>query len=201
MKRYLALILMVFMVLPVCACAVRPSKRTMEGIVAKQVPESAKCISTKEAGNDICFTFKSDLRDLTFEVYALKNDSYPGYWPRVEYSKGVRNYYDDAIMKELAPCRCFRNRNGSNEATVYEFKSTSDEDLREIAKVFANCNKIVADQFEYTPDADLTSPKIMYIRMLVLNETYGGDHMHGYVLNGTDDEDAVYNKIRFSYNP
>ena len=98
-------------------------------------------------------------------------------------------------MKALAPCRCFKNRNGTNEATAYEFKCTSDEEMRETAKVIADCNRIVADQFNYTPDADLTSPKIMYIRMLVLYESNSGDTMHGYALNGIDDEETVYRSI------
>ena len=196
MKRYLVLILMVLLVLPLCACAVRPSKKTMESIAAKMVPESAKCVSSKDVGNDICFSFKSDQRDLIFEVYAIKNDGYPGYFPREEYAKAVRDYYDDAIMKELAPCRCFMRKNSTNEATAYELKSTSEDELREIAKVIANCNKIVADQFEYTPGADLTSPKLMYIRMLVLNESATGDGMTTYVLNGLDDEDVILRKIR-----
>ena len=65
---------MVLLVLPLCACAVRPSKKTMESIAAKMVPESAKCVSSKDVGNDICFSFKSDKRDLVFEVYSIKND-------------------------------------------------------------------------------------------------------------------------------
>ena len=194
-KRYLAVLLMLFMALPVCACAGRPSQKRMEYVVETEVPESASCVSTKEAGNDICFVFKSDLRDLTFNVYALKNDTYPGYWPRVEYAKAVRDHYDDAIMKVLAPCRCFKNRNGTNEATAYEFKCTSDAEMREAAKAIADCNRIVADQFNFTPDADLTSPKIMYIRMLVLYESDKGDTMYGYALNGIDDEETVYRSI------
>ena len=83
-KRYLAVLLMLFMALPVCACAGRPSQKRMEYVVETEVPESASCVSTKEVDNDICFVstqsnWVSDSRMITVKYRKRKKKA--ANWP------------------------------------------------------------------------------------------------------------------------
>jgi len=197
MKRYLALVLMLLLTaVSVCGCIFNPpTEKAMESFVETQVPESAHCVSVRRENKNVWYTFKSDNRELTFEVVALKNDGYPGYWNRVEYDKAVREYYLKDVKEAASSCACFEGRKETDENNAFEFRSNSDEDTRKIAKAIAKCNKIVSDQLKYTPGADLTSSKIMRFRMQIVFGDQSKDDGKIYLLNGLDDEDAVYKAI------
>ena len=172
-----------------------PKKEYVESIADKLVPEPAHCVSVKDEGEFVYYTFRSELREFTFEVLAIKNEGGFGYKERVEYDKAVREYYLKDIMNEVSSCSCFKGRNGSEGNGSFEFSYGSDEDLHAIAKTVAKCNKIVSDQLKYTPEADLTSAKIMNFRMEINRDGASKDDAFFYVLNGVDDEDTVYRKI------
>ena len=88
------------------------------------------------------------------------------------------------------------------------FYIDNDEDARAVASVLAKCNEIVADQFDYTPDADITDSMIMHFRVRVIPSAERDrvfnhyDYVsYIYILNGLDGEEEVYNKIRSNVNP
>ena len=97
MKRYLSLILLTAVALfSLCSCRIipPPKEKTVESIVAGIVPEAAHCVSVRDEKEYVYYTFKSDLRDFTFEVVAIQNEGGLGYKERVEYSKAVREHYN-----------------------------------------------------------------------------------------------------------
>ena len=198
MKRYLTLILLLAVaMLSLCGCRILPppKEKTVESIVEKTVPESAHCVSVRDEKEFVYYTFKSDLRDLTFEVVAIQNEGGLGYKERVEYSKAVREHYKNDIYAELKKCPYFRSRREDLENAAFVFEFSSDEDAAEMIKCIAKLNKIVSDQLKYTPDSDLTSSKIMNFRMEINKTGASKDDAITYVLNGLDDEKAVYSKI------
>ena len=198
MKRYLSLILLLAVaMLSLCSCRIIPSpkEKTVESIVSQTVPESAHCVTVRDEKEFVYYTFKSDLRDLTFEVVAIQNEGGLGYKERVEYSKAVREHYKNDIYNELKSCSCFKSRREDLENAAFVFEFSSDEDAAEIIKCIAKLNRIVSDQLKYTPDADLTSSKVMNFRMEINKTGSGSDNAITYVLNGLDDEEAVYRKI------
>ena len=177
MKRYLSLILLTAVALfSLCSCRIipPPKEKTVESIVAGIVPEASHCVSVRDEKEYVYYTFKSDLRDFTFEVVAIQNEGGLGYKERIEYSKAVREHYKNDLYNELKSCRCFKSRNENVDNAA---------------------NKIVSDQLKYTPDADLTSSKVMNFRMEINKKGESKDNAITYVLNGLDDEAAVYKKI------
>lgn len=198
MKRYLSLILLTAVALfSLCSCRIipPPKEKTVESIVAGTVPEASHCVSVRDEKEYVYYTFKSDLRDFTFEVVAIQNEGGLGYKERVEYSKAVREHYKNDLYNELKSCRCFKSRNENVDNAAFVFEFGSDEDVAEIIKCIAKLNKIVSDQLKYTPDADLTSSKVMNFRMEINKKGESKDNAITYVLNGLDDEAAVYKKI------
>ena len=199
MRRCFTLFLMLILTAAcICACKIKPpSEKTVESIVDKSIPEDSHCISVRDDGEHVYYTFESDLRDLRFEVVAFENQTgFGGYWERIYYSDAVREHYKKDIYSELRSCPFCKGRNEEAENAAFIFRINSDEDIREVAKAIARCNKVVSDQFKYTPDADLTSSKIMNYRMHILRADESMDDGYIYVLNGKDDEDAVYKVIR-----
>ena len=197
MKRYLSLILLLIVTaISLSACRLPPPKeKTVESIVAGTVPEASHCVSVRDEKEYVYYTFKSDLRDFTFEVVAIQNEGGLGYKERIEYSKAVREHYKNDLYNELKSCRCFKSRNENVDNAAFVFEFGSDEDVAEIIKCIAKLNKIVSDQLKYTPDADLTSSKVMNFRMEINKKGESKDNAITYVLNGLDDEAAVYKKI------
>ena len=199
MKKHFALILALLLtVVSLCSCKIGPpSERVVESIVEKSIPEQAHCESARNEKEHVYYTFRSDLRDLTFEVVAFQNQTgFGGYWERIDYSRAVREHYKNDLYAELKSCPYFRGRKEDAEGNYpFEFNYRTEEDARKIAGVIAKLNKIVSDQFEYTPDADLTSSKIMCFRMEILKIDQSKDDAVIYILNGTDGEDDIYRKI------
>ena len=199
MKRHLTIILLLLLtVVSLCSCKIGPpSERTVESIVEKNIPEQAHCESVRNENERVYFTFKSDLRDLTFEVVAFQNQTgFGGYWERIDYSAAVREHYKNDLYAELKSNPYFRGRKEDVESNyAFEFNYRTEEDVRKIAGVIAKLNKIVSDQFKYTPDADLTSSKIMCFRMEILKIDQSKDDALIYILNGTDGEEDIYQKI------
>ena len=199
MKKHLALILALLLtVVSLCSCRIGPpSEKTVESIVEKTIPEQSHCVSVRNEKERVFYTFRSDLRDLTFEVVAFQNQTgFGGYWERIDYSAAVREHYKNDLYAELKSNPYFRGRKEDVESNyAFEFNYRTEEDVRKIAGAISKLNRIVSDQFKYTPDADLTSSKIMCFRMEILQTDQSKDDAVIYILNGTDGEDEIYRKI------
>lgn len=102
----------------------------------------------------------------------------------------------------LSGCYCCNRYGGIETEGFITFYAENEEDMRTIAETLAGCNRIVADQFDYTPDEDLTDPYVLGIRTYVLPASMRWKKLdyprldgYKYILNGLDDEEEIYDMI------
>lgn len=212
--KFVASILIASSALGICSCTKPPKNRTVESIAEERVIEDSRLVSVEEeeASNGHLYyhyVFESRERDLTYEIIARPvTTGFGGYWEDICYDEGVRDYYRDDVMKVVEACPFYMDNPKANLEDDILFYIDTDEDAREVARVLAKCNEIVSDQFNYTPDADLTDPKIMKYKIRVIPGnlrdkvfSYSDYDAYVYVLNGLDDEEKIYNRIRNNVNP
>ena len=208
--KSVAAILAVSVSFGVCSCSRKPSDRTIESIAEERVVEDSRLVSTKEmADGTIHYVMESRERDLTYEIIARPvTTGFGGYWEDICYAEGVCDYYMDDVMKVVKTCPCYTVNPKADLGDEILFYIDTDEDAHAVASVLAKCNEIVSDQFDYTPDADLTDSNIMHftVRVIPGNErdrVFKHSEMFEYVytLDGLDGEEEVYNKIRSNINP
>ena len=208
--KIVAAILALSASLGVCSCSRKPSDRTIESMAEERVEEDSRLVSQKEMSDgSIHYVMESRERDLTYEIIAYPvTTNFRGYWEDICYAEGVCEYYRDDVMKVVKTCPCYTVNPKADLGDEILFYIDTDEDAREVACVLAKCNEIVADQFNYTPDADLASPKIMGFTVRVIPGSerdrvfkYSEYDLYVYTLNGLDGEEEVYKKIRNNVNP
>ncbi len=208
--KFVASILIASSVLGVCSCSRKPSDRTIESIAEERIAEDSRLVSQKEmADGTIHYVMESRERDLTYEIVAHPvTTGFRGYSEDVCYAEGVRDYYRDDVMKAVKTCPCYTVNPEANLEDDILFYVDTDEDARAVAGVLAKCNEIVSDQFDYTPDVDLTDSMYMRFRVRVIPGSerdrvfkYSDYVSYVYILNGLDGEDEVYNKIRSNVDP
>ena len=196
-RRSVAAILLITAAFMTCSCSGAPTKKDAEKFVDRNVPEPAHFVKEKDG----TFIFESDLRDLQFEVTTYEAQTgFGGTFLEEHYAEAVREYYEDQLDDVLSDCRCCdSNTDGDGFVTFY---IDDDEDAQDAARAIAECNEIVADQFEYTPDEDLTDLTVMGIRFYILPYSMLGSNLdyprlddHRYILNGEDDADDLYDLI------
>ena len=208
--KILAAILALSVSLGVCSCNRKTSDRTIESMADEQVPEDSRLVSRKEMSDgSIHFVLESRERDLTYEIISYPvTTNFRGYWEDICYAEGVCDYYMDDVMKVVKTCPCYTVNPHADLGDEILFYIDTDEDARAVASVLAKCNEIVSDQFNYTPDADLTSHKIMRFEVRVIpgserDRVFKPSEydLYVYTLNGLDGEEEVYEKIRNNLNP
>jgi len=188
------LCLMIFLV----GCDGHHSQREVEEFVADNVPEAATLVDdhVKQTKNGIeyRYTFKSDSRDLEFDVYSSKGTGRV-YQLSEEYSLGREKYYLEKMRPLLGACensRMFETPDKREVSVRLEMDNSSD--ARAIAGVLAECNAIVTEEWQYQPGADLTDPDVLGLAFkLFTRNSYKS--FGKYYLNGLDDEEEVFKKL------
>lgn len=208
--KFVAAILAISVSLGVCSCSRKPSDRTIESMAEERIAEDSRLVSQKEMKDGtIHYVMESRERDLTYEIVASPvTTGFRGYSEDICYAEAVCDYYRDDILKAAKTCPCYMVNPDAGLGDDILFYIDNDEDARAVASVLAKCNEIVADQYDYTPDADLTDPMIMHFRVRVIpgaerDRVFNHyDYVsYIYILNGLDGEEEVYNKIRSNVNP
>ena len=205
LKKTAGLVLLMTMFPMLFGCnsvSAKKADRDVADYVAKTIPEpthQVDVIVQKGAmgKNEYHYTFSSNQRDLTFDVYYKPDDNFGKYRFENFYGMATRKYYEDALTKEIALYpNSDLNQSGTFNTIVYV--STQD-DAKALAEMLSNCNRIVSDQWNYTPGADLTDKKIMGIHFYFYpvggNKEDTSSGLGSYTLNGSDDADTIYKEI------
>lgn len=183
-----------FFILIIClmlsGCRVIPySRNDVKDFVASEVPEPCTLVNERTYNvTDKSYTFRSELRDLEFDVDCNISDN-NGYHMISHYGAAVYLYYDEDLKEVYEKCSC---RNGN----PFEFEIQNEEDLREVSKTIAELNTVISDQWNYTPGLELTDPDILAIRVTVDVMKDGSVKRTSYTLNGYDKEDEVYSQLK-----
>ena len=154
-----------FFILIIClmlsGCRVIPySRNDVKNFVASEVPEPCTLVNERTYNvTDKSYTFRSELRDLEFDVDCNISDN-NGYHMISHYGAAVYLYYYEDLKEVYEKCSC---RNGN----PFEFEIQNEEDLREVSKTIAELNTVISDQWNYTPGLELTDPDILAIRVTV----------------------------------
>ncbi len=169
--------------------------------VEDNVPEEATLIHKSEdlsgANKEYVYTFESDSRNLQFNIYSVNGySSLVGYQISNGYRSAIYDYYLDKIKPSLASCPNSEvYLNPGNQYTFNTFYIDTESDARAVAKVLEDANDIVTEQWEYQPGEDLTDTNVLGLKFFIYSET-SNTQLGTYCLNGKDDEDVIYNKLK-----
>ena len=200
MKKSMTWILLMLTALCLCSCNNIPTRSDAEKMVAQKVPEPAHFVAEEDGG---IYVFVSDLRDLEFEVRTVTMQTgFGGSLLNERYSYAIRDLYTPQLSGFLEDCSYCNISQFENEGGFITFYIDDPSEVKEVARLIAECNTIVADQFNYTPDADLTDSTVMGIKVYILPSSernrkisYPRWDDHRYYLNGLDGEDELYDII------
>ena len=178
-------------------CSRHPSQEEIEEFVVANIPEASTFVDdyvrqTKN-GMEYHYTFKSDSRDLEFDVVSSKGTG--GYQISEYFSLGRQNYYLEKMRPFLASCensRMYKTPDKPDVSTKLYMDNSSD--AKRIAVVLAKCNEIVTEEWEYQPGADLTKDDVLGIAFNCYPEL-SDKKVGSYYLNGMDDEEEIYKKL------
>ena len=172
----------------------KPTEGAVKKYVKKNVPEPCTLISTgqhEQFGNtQYEYTFKSDLREMQFIIYySYSNDAG---WHYVNgYSTGLTAYYREDVYAAFATSPSYKRD--------YDFIVSSEEDLSSIAQALAKANEVVADQWNYDPDAVIGRYDSVDMGGILYRENEEKSFWY-YDLNGIDVEETIYSKLVEKYN-
>ena len=172
------------------ACVFTPTKKDVEEYVANQTDEDCTIINISGSAFDKTYTFRSNERDLEFDVYADAKDGKKNI--TMHYGAGVYAYYYPLLKEE------FKNSECPTE-DIFVFHINTPEDFKAASETLADCNAIISGQWNYTPGADLTDSNFLGINVFFdIPDGNGGRtrSAYKYVLNGFDDAEDIYNLLK-----
>lgn len=202
MKKGITSIILAKLFLTTCmvGCNKPQSQQEIVDYVAANVPESATLVDHKvqrsSTGTEYRYIFKSDSRDLEFDVFSsIGTGGLGGYQISDYYSLGRDKYYLEKMRPILGACpnsRMYSTPDKREVSTKFYLDNTSDAKV--IAEALAKCNEVVTEQWEYQPGADLTDRDVVGIAFNFYPKK--SDKKTGsYYLNGLDDEEEIYKQI------
>ena len=173
----------------------KPSESAVKKYVEENVPEPATLVGTDEfeqfGHTQYKYTFKSDLRDMQFDISYVYSENEG--WHYVNgYSAGLSEYYKEGVDAAYATSPAYDEKE-------YSFIITSEEDLRSIAKALAKANEVVADHWNYVPNAVIGRYDSVSMGVSLYRDNKN-NHFWYYGLNGLDDEETIYNELEGEYN-
>ncbi|MBP5494323.1 MAG: hypothetical protein J6X97_04440 [Lachnospiraceae bacterium] len=175
----------------------QPSQQKVDEYVKEKVPEPSHFVEsfeTTELKNPIYhYVYESDLRDLRFEVRYF-NPRGDGYIMADTYvSEGVSKYYEEAVWEVLKKCPDSGLNSDSYAAHKNAITLENGIEMEEIAKIAAECNAVLADEWNYVSE-DAYIGNIDMIFVYDKFDTFGKT-VADIALNGKDDEATCYEKL------
>ena len=156
-----------------------------------QYSEPFTLVSSGGYGSSKIYNFKSKERDLEFSLHAGSDNEYimATYYNYQDYWQAVKDYYSKDLQIALDNCPLETTEEGY-------FIIYSDEDFVTLSETLEECNIIISDQFNYTPEyKDELDRRLYATYYWVFYPENKFDSYFSYNLNGKDTAEEIYEKI------